>query len=269
MRSRRCRYVGSKEWSLTHEDGFLIASAGADELYAIEDVPDETAAELGALWGCPVDPARLSTAAARLVPQLLNIGALLRDIAPAPPTRVAVTFSGHPEGTLTDALTAEAGHERHWALVESADADLILLVRTGGRLVEATHRVGGADAGPHLLLDIAFHHTVSLGPLVFPDETACLSCLAGRVGQYWGDPVPPQRPAIQREARLISALAVLELDKIAAGDYGLVNATVSLDVRRYDAKRHALYKLPWCPTCGDGQRGETVGLVPLPWAPAA
>jgi bacteriocin biosynthesis cyclodehydratase domain-containing protein len=269
MRSDGCRYLGSKEWSVTHEGGFLIASAGADELYAIEDVPDETAAELAALWARPAYPADLSKGAALLVPQLLNIGALVRDVVPGPPRGVAVIFSGPRDEDLVHAFVAEAAEMRGWSLVEPCEAELTLVARTGGRLVEISDRVSDRLAGPHLLLDVAYNHCISLGPLVFLGETACLACLAGRIGQYWGDPVPPERPAIQRNARLIAGLAALELERAAAGDYSLVNTTVAFDLRRYEVVRHPLYKLPWCPVCGEHDRGQRVGLIPLPWARAA
>jgi bacteriocin biosynthesis cyclodehydratase domain-containing protein len=263
------RYFGNREWSASYEQGFLILSGGADHLYAIEDVSPEIAAELAAIWERPADPAGLSRRAAQLAPQLLNLGALLREIPSGPPDRVAVAFSGNANDTLLAALAAEAKSERRWALADSAEAELTLVVRTGGRLVEFSDGTNHPVAGPHLLLDVAYHHTVSLGPLVFPGETACLACLAGRIAQYWSDAEPPETPAIQRDARLIAALTAIELDKIAASDYGLVNATVTLDFRRYEVKRHALYKLPWCPVCADWDRGETVGPIDLPWTAAA
>jgi bacteriocin biosynthesis cyclodehydratase domain-containing protein len=269
MSGTGCRYAGSREWRVTHEDGFLIASGGADELYAIEDVSGETAAELAVLWKRPSGLAELSADAQRLLPQLLNVGAVLRELASGPPSAVAVAFAGRRDHELLDALVVEAAEDRRWRLAEPGDSNLTLFVRTGGRLVETSDGIGHPLSGPHLFLDAAFHHTVSLGPLVFPGETACLACLAGRIGQYWGDAPPPERPTVQRETRLIGALAALELDKIAAGDYGLVNATVAFDLRRYEVKRHALYKLPWCPVCGDRSRGDEIGAIALPWAGAA
>ena len=263
------RYLGNPEWSASHEQGLLILSGGADHLYAVEDVPAQVADELAALWEGPADPARLSPGAARLVPQLLNVGALLREVATRPPTRVAVVFSGYADDSLLDALAAEARTRRRWALASQSESELTLVVRTGGRLADTSDGVDHPVAGTHLLLDVAFHHTISLGPLVFPGETACLACLAGRIGQYWADPAPPAKPAIQRETRLIAAVAALELDKIAVGDYRLVNATVALDLGRYDVRRHALYKLPWCPVCADQRRGETIGPIELPGRAAA
>src|SRR5919198_1421400 len=143
-----------------------------------------------------------------------------------PPKRIAVVFSPDRDDALLDALTTEA-RGRMWDIAPSAD--VTLLVRTGGRLIDVP-----AMVGIHLFIDVSYHHTVSLGPLVFPGDSACVGCLSGRIGRYWGDPHPPRKPAMRRETRLVAALAALELDKIAAGVYGLANATVALDLQRYD-----------------------------------
>jgi bacteriocin biosynthesis cyclodehydratase domain-containing protein len=263
------RYFGSPEWSISHEQGFLVLSGGADHVFAIEDVSRSVADELAALWEHPSNLGRLSGGAARIAPQLLEAGALLREAEAGPLTRVGVILAGPRDERLLAAIAGEAESERRWTLADAEQAELTLVIRTGRRLVETSDGTGYPVAGPHLFLDVAFHHTVSLGPLVFPGETACLACLAGRIGQYWSDPAPPAKSAIQRETRLVAALAALELDKIAAGDYGLVNQTVALDLSRYEAKRNALYKLPWCPVCADSGRGEAVGPIELPWTEAA
>jgi bacteriocin biosynthesis cyclodehydratase domain-containing protein len=253
------RYVGSEEWTVGYEEGWLVVSGGADQLFAVEDVSREVAAEVASLWEEP--RAQVSPGAVRVVRQLLSVGALRRDVPAGPPKRIAVVFSPDRDDALLDALTAEA-RGRMWDIAPSAD--VTLLVRTGGRLIDVP-----AMVGIHLFIDVSYHHTVSLGPLVFPGDSACVGCLSGRIGRYWGDPHPPRKPAMRRETRLVAALAALELDKIAAGVYGLANATVALDLQRYDVKRHPLYRLPWCPLCGDGSHEEAVGRIDLPWATAA
>jgi len=146
------------------------------------------------------------------------------------------------------------------------DADLMLLVRTTGRLVEA-YDDAEPIAIPHLLLDVAYHHTVSIGPLVVAGETACLACLAGRIGRLWGDPPPPPRPAILRSPALAVGLAVLELERAAAGDLRLAGRTAAYDLESHDVTTGSVYKLPWCPVCGD--RAQADGRIALPWAELA
>ena len=48
--SPSARYVPSDCWSLLYEGEFLVVSAGADELYAIDDATPEAAAELTEAW---------------------------------------------------------------------------------------------------------------------------------------------------------------------------------------------------------------------------
>jgi bacteriocin biosynthesis cyclodehydratase domain-containing protein len=262
-----CHYRASEGWTLSYEAGHLLVSGGADELFALEDVREEIAGELRAAWAeGMLDPARLSPSAERILPHLLHVGAAVREATPGPPKSIALAFVGREDEAFAAALgdEAEVG-TRLWTLRGSSTAELTLLVRTNARLVDAFPD-GHPVPGCHLLLDTAFHHTVSIGPLVFPGETACLGCLSGRIARVWGDAEPPPRPAVQRNTRLLAAMAALELDKIADGDLGLVNATVTLDLRRYETKRNALYRLPWCPACGDRDRGEAVGAIALPWA---
>src|SRR3712207_4682649 len=130
------RYRGNPEWRVGHEEGFLVLNGGADHLYAVEDVPAEVADELAALWDRAAGADALSDAAARLVPQLLSADVLRRELAPGPPARVAVAFAGRPSQPLLDALVAEAEDGRRWALSDPPRAELTLVVRTGGRLVE-------------------------------------------------------------------------------------------------------------------------------------
>jgi bacteriocin biosynthesis cyclodehydratase domain-containing protein len=114
---------------------------------------------------------------------------------------------------------------------------------------------------------VAYHHTVSLGPLVVAGETACFACLAGRIGAAWGDPAPPERPAVLGGAGLAAALAVRELEAVAGGDVRLANATAAYDLASHRVLVETLYRLPWCPICGD--RSAPEGPIALPWADAA
>ena len=54
-------YSANPHWALVHDPGLLVLHAGADELFAIEDVSDGVAAEMLALWRTDVmRPAALS-----------------------------------------------------------------------------------------------------------------------------------------------------------------------------------------------------------------
>ena len=74
---------------------------------------------------------------------------------------------------------------------------------------------------------------------------------------------------MQRHATLVASLLAVELEKIAAGGLGLVNATISWDLRGWEIKRNAVYKLPWCPLCGEPEPAELLGSIDLSWTRAA
>lgn len=263
------RLAPSDEWALEYEAGVLLLHGGADHLYGIEDVEADAAAELQALWRSEApDVGQLSEKAQRLVPQLVEAGAIVPELHVGPPRVVELAFVGDGDPRLAEEI-ARVGATCGVELARGGTSELVVFVRTNGALRDVCTDSYLELRRPHLLLDTAFHHTLSLGPLVFPGDTACLGCLAGRIGHCWGDARPPARPAMQRHRVLLASILVLELEKIAAGDYGLANTTISWSVREHELERHSVYKLPWCPVCGDRGRVESPGSIGLPWAPAA
>ena len=258
-------YVPSPAWRISFENDLLVLNAGADHLFAIDQVNEATAAELLDAW----ERGRVSgddlSPRAREVVEELAASKILVDRSPQRAPRVtAVRWVGHVDPGLDRHLQAGIA-ESPTLLLPDGQPDVTLVVRTNCRLVELYE--AGVPSTPHLLLDVAYHHTVSLGPLVVLGETACLGCLAGRIGACWGDPVPPDRPAMVQSPALGAALAVRELEAVAADDVRLANTTAAYDLRAHHVSLGAVYKLPWCPTCGD--RSAPRGDIDLPWASAA
>ena len=106
----------------------------------------------------------------------------------------------------------------------------MLFVRTDGRLADLCDDGYASLRAPHLLLDLAFDHTLCLGPLVFAGETACLACLASRVAHGWGDAAPPPRPRMAQQHMLAAGLVALAIERILRHeDRALVNRTVAYD----------------------------------------
>lgn len=252
------RLVRDPAWRVDREDGLLVVSGGADALYALTDVDQTVAEEVVAVCGRElIDPGALSEPVRDVVIELRSAG-VLRAIRPeAAPSRVELRFVGR---ALPD---VEVELARRGAHVVEGDADLVVFVRTDAELKDACGPGYESVRTPHLLLDLGFHHTISLGPLVFPGETACFGCLVGRIARYWGDARPPERPAVQNHAPLAVSLLALELERFGAGDWRLVNETVSWCLDRLETRRGRVYRLPWCPRCGD--EGEQLGSIPLPW----
>jgi bacteriocin biosynthesis cyclodehydratase domain-containing protein len=246
-----------------------VLSAGADELFAIEDVHADAALELVDAWHAEtIDADSLSPPTRGAFEQLVAAGVVTPAAHEPRVSKVALKVVGAAGTELADALRSALAEGGVLELADAAESELVVFVRAGGRLAELYDSATEWQNRPHLLLDVAYDHTISLGPLVFPGDTACLGCLAGRIAHYWGDAPAPARPRMLRHPSLIASLLALEVEKIAAGDVGLVNATVSWDLRGWEIRRDAVYRLPWCPRCGDPDGSEAIGSIDLPWAAA-
>jgi bacteriocin biosynthesis cyclodehydratase domain-containing protein len=242
-------------WTLAGSDEALLLSAGADLRYAVADVPAAVADEVLAAWRAGhLDRTVLSAPAGEVLDQLATAGALRPAFSedderpPATTVFVGAPVDGYPTG--------------------DAEGSVVVLVRTTGTLAELARRAAEVNV-PHLVVDVAYHHTVSLGPLVVPGQTACASCLAGRISARWGDEPPPPEPAA---ARAVVAMAIVahEVAKVTAGTSRLVNRTVAVDLDTWRTVEQAVLRLPWCASCGrragDGRAGP--GAIDLPWAAA-
>jgi bacteriocin biosynthesis cyclodehydratase domain-containing protein len=251
-------------WRAIFEDGLLLITAGADEIFAIEDAAPQVAAEIIALGAeQEIHRATLSRAADDLLEQLLTAGIVVA--APlGPAATVALCGLGDAVAELTMRLRA-ALVERGLEIVEPNAASFVVLLRAGGPLRALLDHPSGLPTVPHLLIDLAYHHTCSLGPLVFPGQTACLGCLVSRVSTQWGDALPPARPRMAAEVELAVGLAALEIERVTQGEHSLVNRTVAYDFGRRQVKDERLFKLPWCPVCA-GEAPQR-GAFALPWAP--
>src|SRR5262249_5660979 len=87
------RYFPSAHWSLQHEDGLLVLSAGADELFAIEDVDPGAACELVDAWRSEtIDAESLSAPARETFDRLVAAGVVTpaRPEPEARPSRVSL-----------------------------------------------------------------------------------------------------------------------------------------------------------------------------------
>lgn len=238
------RYRPRPAWTLAVEDGRLVFSGGADEVYVADEVADGTVRCMQDQWQAgALDPDSIPADGRVLVQQLLAAGVL--DGLPAGERSFRVLWTGDrlpdPEARLQE-FAARRG------MTVDPGAAFTLVVRSGGPLLD----LAGLDLpGPHVLADVAYHHTLSLGPVVVPPDTSCLGCLVGRIASSWGDPPPPARPAVCDEPELVAGFAVREVDAIHAGSLALANRTVAYDLRRHEVLSSSLFKLPWCPRCGD------------------
>jgi bacteriocin biosynthesis cyclodehydratase domain-containing protein len=261
-------WVASPHWTLFVEDERLIASAGGDAHYLVDEASPAEAHALAQAFAA----GRLGALAPSLEPlvaKLAALGALVHAGSRPEPT-LAWSLRG-PE-PLARAV-AELGRTEAGAQLERVEegaAQLIVLVRTRGTLLELLDEAGPPLEAPHLLLDLAYQRTIALGPLVFPGETACLSCLAGRIRRAWGDPPPPAAPEAAQHVGLAAALVRQQLATFAREGScpALVERTVAYDLATLESRGERVHRLPWCPRCFPPEQAYGTGQFALPWVRA-
>lgn len=220
---------------------------GGDDARFLISVPTLAARFAG---GAAVDRSDIPDGELEEFEQLRSAGVIAPELTSAT-GRVALLGDPFPEE-----LQENAG----WELAGLGDADLAVVVRHRSTHLEIAHQVLGLEL-PHLYVDIAFHHTVSIGPLVIPHETPCISCLYGRLNERWGDREPPSQPGVVTDyGPLAAALICVEVKRCLQGDTSLVGWTVAWDLRQRRVMREKLLTVSACPYC---QEYETPGAIAL------
>ncbi|MEU4739818.1 hypothetical protein AB0G02_05035 [Actinosynnema sp. NPDC023658] len=247
--------VPDPAWRAQLQAEGLVVHAGADLAYLLPDVPGAEARVLVELFepvlrgsARPLDPDRLPAPVRAHLPQLRSLGALRPAGLPVPdePLSVGVRVIGAEPAGL-------GGHFPPAA----AEPDLVLVVRTSGTLADLAAL---REPKPHLLLDLAYHHTASLGPFVVPGASACLGCLTVRARRRWGDPEPPARPAATTtDFPLLWAKHAIA--RLAAGSLALLDRVVTLNLDEFTTTAEDVLPAADCEVC---PRFE-VGRVDLPW----
>lgn len=245
-------------WRVYAVDGGVELTAGADLAYLLPDLPAADAAFLVTMFG-PVTgerlvPDRVPDSVRHLIPRLRALGALRptglpnhRDLA------VCLAILGAEPPALRATLANTMS-------IVDADADLVLAVRTTSTWQDLTRAAARFDR-PHLFLDLAYHHSVSVGPLVVPGASACLGCLALRVTRRWGDRPPPDVPRGLADPALPAAIAAHFIRRVGTGSLALLERVVTCDLDDLTTTTEHVLPSAGCAICPQ----ETVGRVGLPW----
>ncbi|PKQ25224.1 MAG: hypothetical protein CVT64_11010 [Actinobacteria bacterium HGW-Actinobacteria-4] len=255
-------YRLSPAWTVSQSGVALLVSGGADARYQIDLEAPGTSffADLNRDRTFTLE--QLGSEDRRILEQLMTAEVVVPVLAADYVLRAAVV------GDVSD--LALPAHDLITVVAPDAQPDLLVVVRTTSTYAQLLAALDYRRlATPHLLVDMAFHHTASLGPLVFPGETACIACLEGRIGVRWGDDVPPPRPqASAHAASLVAQLALHEVARIAQGDTSLTNKTVAWDLRERTVTTAQLLKVPLCPVCQrhDSPGHPPAGAISLPWS---
>lgn len=249
--------VADPAWHAQMRDEGLVVYAGADLAYLIPDLPRAVAVALAGLFepvlrgvARTVDESRLGEPVRRHVAQLRTLGALRPAGLPSgerEPMGVGTRFVGQAPAGLVERLP------------HNENPDLLLVVRTTGTLLDLVE-VAHETKVPHLLLDLAYHHTAAIGPFVVPGAGACLACLAVRAGRRWGDPPPPPHPAAMSFDFPIS-LALQAVQNIRNGSLALLDAVVTVNLDEFTTTRESVLPAADCEICPKVEFGR----VTLPW----
>jgi len=246
------------EWKIQQAGQSLIISGGADARYEV-DLETPAPSFFATLPSDrPFVRRALDGRDERVLEQLITAEIIVPVLKTSPVLKVAIM--GDREGVVLPA-------SKNLVVVGARQPyDCALIVR-----VNATYAalLEGLDypsiTKPHLLVDLAFHHTASIGPLVFPGETACIACLQGRVATRWGDETPPQLPKVADDySALVWELVATELSRISRGDTSLTNKTIAWNFQDRAVRENQLLKVPLCPICTQNTIDHS-GALALPW----
>jgi bacteriocin biosynthesis cyclodehydratase domain-containing protein len=251
-------------WRAFAVDGGVELTAGADLAYLLPDLPAADAAFLVNLFGSTrdgsserFDPDRMPESVRHLIPRLRALGALRPTGLPdRPDLTVCLAILGDEPPALRPTLANTMS-------IVDTDADLILVVRTTSTWLDVT-TAAARFHGPHLLLDLAYHHCVSIGPLVVPGASACLGCLALRITRRWGDRPPPDAPHGLADPTLPAAVAAHLIRRIGTGSLTLLDRVITCDLDELATTTEHVLPSAGCPICPQ----VTVGRVALPWEEA-
>lgn len=254
--------VVDPSWRMQLHPQGVVVYAGADLSFLIPDVSTSDAAVLADLFEPTTDgepyrlaPNALPAGVRRLLPQLRSVGAVrIQGIVRADP-QLGIRIVGEPDKQFQDFLA-----ER---LLLTDEPELLLVLRTSGNLRDlmAVARDLAERRTPYLFVDAAYHHSLGLGPFVVPGATACVGCLAGRVGQRWGDPIPPARPGALADPALPAALIEHAVTRIGRGSLALLDRVVTYHLDELTTNSEDVLPSADCPACPS----RTVGRITLPW----
>lgn len=250
-------------WIIYVHDGQLFVSAGADRVYLVDELNVEQVTRFhhGYLqnnW----ESLQQEPVYQAVIEKLVTLGVLYYAGSAQRLLRVALQWAGEPSQALTewlDTLFKRRG-DIEIASASSSAADLVLIIRTNGTLQDVA-TLSSEEIRPHLLLDLAYHSALVVGPFVVPGQTACLGCLAGRLTHLWGDSQPPAQPAMNTRIELAAAVITEHLESFRTR--GTINALVgnswALDTATWESRFHPVFRLPWCPICATRQQTKAAG----------
>lgn len=258
---KKLNYKLLPEWVVHQEENSLIISGGADARFEIELENSKSSFFSTLKSGTSFTRDSLNEVDQRVLEELVTAEIVVPELQKNKILRVAIFGDDSKLNPISNA---------NIKIVKSnQDYDLALIVRTSSTYADLLNGVNYQSIiKPHLFVDAAFHHTLSIGPFVFPAETACIACLQGRISTRWGDSKPPPQTLVANKyEKVIPELISTELVRILNDDTSLTNKTVSWNFQDRTTKKEQLLKVPMCPVCAQNRIDQS-GALALPWGKA-
>ena len=246
------KFLLPAEWTITQKENSLIISGGADAKFEIELDHQYESFFAKVKNNQSFTRNELNLSDKKILEELLTAEIIVPKVRASTKIKVAV---------IGDSNQLKFGNEK-----SIVNADLTVVVRTNSTFAKLLEKINYQDlTKPHLFVDLSYHHTISIGPLVIPGETACIACLQGRLTTRWGDDKPPKSPKISKDnSDLAKELIKAEIHKIQNGDTSLTNKTVSWNFQDRKVRNDQLLKVPFCPICSKNKI-DLSGKIALPW----
>jgi hypothetical protein len=238
-----------------HEDGdAVVVHAGADLVYEVSDLDAPQRARL-VTWfaGSPITDGDLGDRHTDVVSLLLSLGAIHVERKSA---TVEVMWIGDVDAELQHSFVRTL--REFDVVVESSETAFLLVVKTNVGMYDCALQTDElvSVGRTHLLCDLGFDHTVTIGPTVVPGQTACVRCVAERIGGRWTDTIPPRKPhAVRDGAMAVATLLGRVLRKTQPAEDGtpgvfpFLNEVITLDLDRVVTTCDRVFRSPWCSAC--------------------
>jgi len=268
-------YKNNPRWNVLIENGKLLITKGADEIYLIDELDENEANALYAAYQINnlnnsdvQDNEKIRNA----ILKLEKAGVIYKSTEEIEKLKENLSFSlrwiGAEHSKISNLLEEFCKNSKQLSLTKAEKSSMFsVVIRGSGKLTEVMKNYSEIEH-PHLFVDIAYDHTISLGPLVFPKETACLGCFVGRLTRNWGDAEPPQISNMSDSAEFIAAL-VFEQVKVfqnLGSCPELIEKAWTFNSRDLTTKVDNVFRLPWCPICYPNKPKEGTGSFELPWS---
>jgi hypothetical protein len=259
-------YKNNNNWNLFIEDNKLFISKGADEIYFLDEATDEQAHMIFDAYNSNgFDDLLDKHLCDEIIDKLEKVGVIYKNKYKSNNKKlnIFIKYYGNPSDELKKEITNIISKRSNIKIVDKINnSDLALLIRINEPLKSILKDYSEIIV-PHLFIDLGYANNISIGPIVY-DDTACLSCYVGRLIKNWGDANPPVEPLITKKKELVAAFILDRIEQYII--YGncpdVINCVWNYNVNTYSSDYNKIYKLPWCPYCGNSSDNPS---IILPW----